>query len=49
MVGGAGIATLFLEQNLIDEFLLTKINKNYDGDTFLPLNLYSRIAFCNNR
>lgn len=39
MVGGTEIATLFLEQNLIDEFLLTKINKNYDGDTFLPLNL----------
>nr|ALC77309.1 FolA [Rickettsia endosymbiont of Ixodes pacificus] len=39
MVGGTEIATLFLEQNLIDEFLLTKINKNYDGDTFIPLNL----------
>ena len=37
MVGGAEIATLFLEQNLIDEFLLTKINKNYDGDTFFPI------------
>nr|WP_156790199.1 dihydrofolate reductase [Rickettsia helvetica] len=39
IVGGAEIATLFLEQNLIDKFLLTKINKNYDGDTFFPLNL----------
>ncbi|ABV74376.1 dihydrofolate reductase [Rickettsia akari str. Hartford] len=39
IVGGAEIAILCLEQNLIDEFLLTKINKNYDGDTFFPLNL----------
>lgn len=34
MVGGAEIATFFLKQNLINEFLLTKINKDYAGDTF---------------
>jgi dihydrofolate reductase len=39
MIGGAEVATFFLKQNLIDEFLLTKINKNYGGDTFFPLNL----------
>lgn len=39
IVGGAEITTLFLKQNIIDEFLLTRINKKYDGDTFFPLNL----------
>ncbi len=39
MVGGAEIATFFLKQNLINEFLLTKINKDYEGDTFFPLDL----------
>lgn len=39
IVGGAEIATLFLEQDIIDQFLLTKINKKYVGDTFFPLNL----------
>ncbi|KIJ88469.1 hypothetical protein SB78_05605 [Rickettsia asembonensis] len=31
------LSTLPQKQNLIDEFLLTKINKNYDGDTFFPI------------
>lgn len=39
MVGGAEIATFFLKQNLINEFLLTKINKDYEGDTFFTLDL----------
>ncbi|HJD55458.1 MAG TPA: dihydrofolate reductase [Rickettsia endosymbiont of Pyrocoelia pectoralis] len=42
MIGGAEVATFFLKQNLIDEFLLTRINKNYDGDTFFPLNLLAK-------
>lgn len=37
MVGGAEIATFFLKQNLINEFLLTKINKDYEGDIFFLL------------
>ena len=37
MVGGAEIAHLFLQENLITEFILTKINKSYLGDTHLNL------------
>ncbi|ABE04114.1 diadenosine tetraphosphatase [Rickettsia bellii] len=39
MVGGAEIATFFLKQNLLDEFLLTRINNDYEGDAFFPLDL----------
>lgn len=42
MIGGAVIANFFLKQNLMDDFLLTKIKKNYEGDTFLPLNSLQR-------
>lgn len=37
VIGGAEIFRLFLENNLIDEFILTKLKKVYDGDTFFPL------------
>ncbi len=39
MIGGADLARLFLTSNLLDEFLLTKIKKNYDGDVYFPLEL----------
>ena len=39
MIGGAQIATLLLSNELISEFLLTKMKKKYVGDTFLNLNL----------
>ncbi len=42
MIGGAVIAHLFLTQNLIDDFLLTEIKRNYEGDTFLSLNSFQR-------
>jgi dihydrofolate reductase len=37
MIGGTMIADLFLKQNLIQDFLLTEIKKNYEGDTVFPL------------
>jgi dihydrofolate reductase len=37
MIGGVMIADLFLKQNLIQDFLLTEIKKNYEGDTVFPL------------
>jgi dihydrofolate reductase len=39
MIGGAQIAHLFLQHQLISEFLLTKMKKKYTGDAFLDLNL----------
>jgi dihydrofolate reductase len=39
MIGGGEIAHLFLEANLIDEFLLTKFKKSYQGDAYLELEL----------
>lgn len=39
MIGGAEIAHLFLRNNLIKDFILTKIHKTYEGDVFLDLNL----------
>ncbi len=39
MIGGASIAHLFLEKNLISEFFLTKIYQCYNGDTKLNLDL----------
>ena len=39
MIGGGEVARLFLEANLIDEFLLTKFKKSYQGDTSLSLEL----------
>ncbi|MGL9732827.1 MAG: dihydrofolate reductase [Wolbachia sp.] len=37
MVGGAQIAHLFLEYNLISEFLITEIYKPYKGDVYFNL------------
>lgn len=42
MIGGAEIAKLFLEHNLISEFILTKIHKNYDGDARMDLNYFDQ-------
>jgi len=39
MIGGAQIAELFLKENMIKKFLLTKIKKEYDGDTYFPLSM----------
>ena len=39
LIGGSEIAKLLLEANLVDQFLLTRINKYYDGDTFFPIDL----------
>lgn len=39
MIGGAEIAHLFLQNNLISEFILTIMSKEYLGDTKLDLNL----------
>ncbi|OYZ38288.1 MAG: hypothetical protein B7Y25_01565 [Alphaproteobacteria bacterium 16-39-46] len=40
MIGGAEIAHLFLRENVISEFLLTKIHKSYSGDTTLDLTFF---------
>lgn len=37
MIGGQEIATVFLENDMLSEFLLTKIHKEYKGDTYFPL------------
>ncbi len=39
MIGGAEIATLFLKNNLLEDFLLTIITKKYAGDVFFNLQL----------
>lgn len=39
VVGGGEIYRLFLEENLISEFILTKMKNQYEGDTFFPLSL----------
>ena len=40
MVGGAQMAQLFLQEGLLDEFLLTRIHTPHAGDCFLPLNFF---------
>lgn len=35
MIGGAEMARFFLAKHLLDEFILTRIQKTYAGDTFL--------------
>jgi dihydrofolate reductase len=37
MIGGGQIADLFLENNLITSFILTRIHKAYPGDTYMNL------------
>ncbi len=39
VVGGAQIYSLFLKEGLIAEFILTRLKKYYEGDTFFPLPL----------
>ena len=39
MIGGSEIAELFFKKNMLEKFLLTKIHKEYDGDTYFPLSL----------
>lgn len=39
LIGGSEIACLFMEANLVDQFLLTRINKHYQGDTVFPIEL----------
>ena len=40
MIGGAEIAKLFLQNNLMDEFILTRIHKLYDGDVRIDLRYF---------
>jgi dihydrofolate reductase len=40
LIGGAEIAHLFLENNLLSSFILTKIHRPYKGDTYLNLNYF---------
>ena len=37
MIGGAQVARLFLENNRLDDLLLTEIITSYPGDSFFPL------------
>jgi dihydrofolate reductase len=39
MIGGNEIANLFCSANLIHEFILSKIHKIYEGDTYFPFSL----------
>ncbi|QOD38241.1 dihydrofolate reductase [Candidatus Wolbachia massiliensis] len=39
VIGGAQIAHLFLEHNLISEFIITEIHKPYKGDVYFNLAL----------
>lgn len=39
VIGGASIYKLFLEENLIEELILTKMKSVYDGDTFFPFSI----------
>ncbi|BET31837.1 MULTISPECIES: dihydrofolate reductase [Wolbachia] len=41
VIGGAQIAHLFLEYNLISEFIMTEIYKPYKGDVYFNLTLLS--------
>ena len=41
VIGGSQIYNLFLKENLIQEFILTRIKKSYEGDVFFPLSLLS--------
>ncbi|MFP3016759.1 MAG: dihydrofolate reductase [Wolbachia sp.] len=39
MIGGAQIAHLFLEYDLISEFIITEIHRPYEGDVYFNLTL----------
>lgn len=45
MIGGEQIARLFLQHELIDEFILTKIKRNYEGNKFFPLELLNNWSY----
>ncbi len=45
MIGGGEIAGLFLDNNLLDEFILTKIKKEYEGDKFITLDFFEGKPF----
>lgn len=36
IIGGGEIYRLALEQNLVDRVYITRVHKNYEGDTFFP-------------
>ena len=40
MIGGAQVAHLFLRHGLISSFILTIINKSYQGDTYIDLKFF---------
>jgi dihydrofolate reductase len=40
MIGGAQLANLFLENKLLSEFILTKLNIPYDGDAVLNIKAF---------
>lgn len=42
IIGGAQIAHLFLEYNLISEFIITKIHKQHTGNIYFNLRLLER-------
>ncbi|WP_250295000.1 dihydrofolate reductase [Wolbachia endosymbiont of Oedothorax gibbosus] len=42
MIGGAQIAHLFLEYDLISEFIVTEIHRPYEGDVYFNLTLLDR-------
>ncbi|NSX83742.1 dihydrofolate reductase [Wolbachia endosymbiont of Atemnus politus] len=42
VIGGAQIAHLFLEHDLISEFIITEIHKSYKGDVYFNLALLDR-------
>ncbi|WP_316353434.1 dihydrofolate reductase [Candidatus Trichorickettsia mobilis] len=45
MIGGAQITNLFLVNNLIAEFILTKFKRVYGGDVFFPLHLLENWSY----
>jgi len=42
VIGGAQIYSLFMQANLMDACILTKLTRNYEGDTLFPLALLNR-------
>jgi dihydrofolate reductase len=42
VIGGAELCHMFLQHKLISKFILTKMHKRYNGDTYLNLDLLSR-------
>ncbi|MBX9977678.1 MAG: dihydrofolate reductase family protein [Alphaproteobacteria bacterium] len=45
MIGGADLARIFLKEGLINDFLLTTIHKEYEGDVVLDLDLFTHWPF----